>query len=173
MTGELTMRPVFFLAFFVSVGLLMGCQQPPDPVRDATAKLKPVVETYVQAWNTGNLSALDGICVPQVVRYDRTTDVSRGLDSLKGVIASIRGMYPDFKVTIEEEFYVGDHAAVRWTITGTNIGPGAFPPTGKSFKASGLSLSRFVDGKLAEEHTEYDMHSVLQQLGVQATPPTK
>ncbi len=167
------MRPVFFSALFVSIGLLMGCQQSPDPVREATAKLKPVVEAYVQVWNTGNLSALDGICVPQVVRHDRTTDVSRGLDSLKGVIASIRGMYPDFKVTIEEEFFLPDHAMVRWSITGTNTGPGGFTPTGKSFKATGLSLSRFENGKLAEEHAEYDRSSVLLQLGVQQPPLAK
>ncbi len=35
------------------------------------------------------------------------------------------------------------------------------------------SYLRFVDGKLAEEHAEYDMLSVLQQLGFQATPPAK
>jgi len=167
------MRPVFFLAFFVSVGLLMGCQQPPDPVQEATAKHKPVTDAYIQAWNTGNVNTLDAICVPQVVRYDRTAEVFRGLDSLKGVIARIRQTYPDFKVTSLEEFYVGDHAVVLWTVTGTNTGPGEFPPTGKSFKASGLSLSRFVDGKLAEEHAEYDMLSVLQQLGFKVTPPTQ
>jgi steroid delta-isomerase-like uncharacterized protein len=167
------MKPIFCLALFASAGLLMGCQQPPDPVREATAKLKPVVDAYTQVWNTGNLNALDAICVPQVVRYDRTTDVYRGLDSLKRFIARIRETYPDFKVTTEEVFYVGDHAVARWTITGTNTGPGTFPPTGKSFKATGLSLSRFVDGKLAEERAEYDRFSVLQQLGFQLTPPAK
>jgi predicted ester cyclase len=166
------MKPIFFLSLFVSAGFLMGCQTP-DPVREATAKLKPVVDTYVQAWNTGNLKTLDAICDPQVVRYDRMTVVYRGLDSLKRSIELIRATYPDFKVTTEEELYVGDHAVVRWTITGTNTGPGTFPPTGKSFKVSGLSLSRFVNGKLAEERAAYDRLDLLQQLGFQVTPPTK
>ena len=166
------MKPIFSLFLCVSAALLMGCQAP-DPVREATAKLKPVADAYMQAWNTGNVNTLDAICVPQVVRYDRMAEAVRGLDSLKGAIARIRQTYPDFKLTSEEEFYVGNHAVVRWTVTGTNTGPGAFPPTGKSFKVSGLSLSRFVDGKLAEEHTEYDMLSVLQQLGFQVAPPAK
>jgi len=166
------MKPIFVLSLFVSASLLMGCQTP-DPVQQATAKLKPVVDTYVQAWNTGNINTLDAICDPQFVRHDRTTEVYRGLGSVKQFIVLTRATYPDFKVTTEEVFCVGDHAVVRWTITGTNTGPGTFPPTGKTFKASGLSLSRFVDGKLAEEYAEYDGLSVLQQLGFQATPPTK
>jgi predicted ester cyclase len=166
------MKPIFFLSLFVSAGLLMGCQ-PPDPVREATAKLKPVVDIYVRAWNTGNLNTLDAVCVPHVVRYDRMTEAYRGLDSLKRHITLIRAMYPDFKVTTEEELYVGNHAVVHWTITGTNTGPGIFPPTGKSFKVSGLSLSRFVDGKLAEERAAYDWLSMLEQLGFKVTPPSK
>ena len=164
---------LFVVALFVGVSLLMGCQQPPDPVREATAQLKPVVEAYVQVWNTGNLGALDGICVPQVVRYERTTDMSKGLDSLKGVIAFVRRMYPDLKVTIEEEFFVPNHAVVRWSITGTASGSGAAAPTKKSFKVTGLSLTRFENGKIAEEHAEYDRSSLLLQLGFSLTPPAK
>jgi predicted ester cyclase len=160
------MRSVFFLTLCAILCLLMGCQQPPDPIREATAKLKPVVDAYLRAWNTGKLDVLDTICVSGVVRYDRTTGVARGLDSLKDFIKSIRATYPDFKVTAVEELYLPDHAVVRWTITGTNTGPGGFTPTGRSFKATGLSLSDFTNSKLAVEHAEYDRSAVLLQLGV-------
>jgi predicted ester cyclase len=170
--GGLTMKPIMFLILLVSVGLLIGCQ-PPDPVREATAKLKPAVDTYIHAWNTGNLDTLNTICDPQVVAYVGTTSAYRGLDSLKLFIAGTRTMYPDFKVTVEEELFVGNHAVTRWTITGTNTGPGYIPPTGKSFKVSGLTLSRFVNGKLAEYRQEYDRLYLLQQVGFKLTPPTK
>ncbi|MEK6756634.1 MAG: ester cyclase [Bacteroidota bacterium] len=166
------MKPIVFLILLVSAGLVIGCQ-PPDPVREATAKLKPVEDTYVHAWNKGNLDTLNAICDPQVAAYVGMTSAYRGLDSLKRFIAGTRTMYPDFKVTVEEELYVGNHAVTRWTITGTNTVPGDFPPTGKSFKVSGLSLSRFVNGKLAEERLEYDRLYLLQQLGFKLTPPTK
>lgn len=166
------MKLILFLSLFVSAGLVIGCQ-PPDPVREATAKLKPVVDTYVHAWNTGNLDTLNAICDPQVVTYVGITSEYRGLDSLKRFLAGMRTMYPDFKVTVEEELYVGNHAVTRWTITGTNTGPGYIPPTGKSFKVSGLSLSRFVNGKLAEERMEYDRLYTMQQLGFKLTPATK
>jgi predicted ester cyclase len=170
--GGLTMKPIVILILLVGVGLLIGCQ-PRDPVQEATAKLKPVVDAYVHAWNTGKLDTLSAICDPQVVAYVGTTSAYRGLDSLKRFITGTRTMYPDFKVTVEEELYVGNHAVTRWIITGTNTVPGDFPPTGKSFKVSGLSLSRFVNGKLAEECMEYDRLYLEQQLGFKLTPPTK
>ena len=58
-------------------------------------------------------------------------------------------------------------------IAGTNTGPVYVPPTGKSFKVSGLNVGRFVNGKLAEELMEYDRLYTYQQLGFKLTPPTK
>ena len=81
-------------------------------------------------------------------------------------------MYPDFKVTIEEEVCVGDRAMVYWTMSGTNTGPGMYPPTGKAFKTGGLSLSRLVNGKLMEERAMYDRLDMMQQLGFQLAPPS-
>jgi predicted ester cyclase len=130
-------------------------------------------DTYVHAWNTGNLDTLNAICDPQVMAYVGMTSAYRGLDSLKRFIAGARTMYPDFKVSVEEELYVGNHAVTRWTITRTNTVPGDFPPTGKSFEVSGLSLTRFMDGKLAELRIEYDRLYSMQHLGFKLTPPTK
>lgn len=166
------MKPMMLLILLVSVGLLMGCQ-PPDPVREATAKFKPVVDAYYQAWNTGSFDTLNAICDPQVVRYAGMSGTDRGIDSLKRMMAGVRSMFPDFKLTVEEELYVGNHAVVRWIITGTNTVPGDLPPTGKSFKVSGLSLIRFVNGKLAEDRAEMNYLDAWQQLGFKLTPPTK
>jgi hypothetical protein len=46
--------------FFVAI----GCQQP-----DASRELKPIGDAYVEAWNTGNLDALDAIIDPQFARH--------------------------------------------------------------------------------------------------------
>ena len=165
------MKPIVFLVLLVSVCLLIGCQ-PRDPAQEATAKFKPVVSTYFQAWNTGNLDSLNAICDPQYVRYEGMTESDK-LDSLKRFIANVRMMIPDFKLTVEEELYVGDHAVVRFSVTGTNTGPGNLPPTGKSFKVSGLSLIRFMNGKLAEDHSEVNYLHLWRQLGYKLAPPAK
>lgn len=165
------MKPIVFLVLLVSVCLLIGCQ-PRDPVQEATVKFKPVVDAYYYAWNTGKLDTLNAICDPQYVRHEGMTGTVK-LDSLKRFIANVRTMIPDFKLTVEEELYVGDHAMSRYIATGTHTGPGYLPPTGKSFKFSGLSLFRFVNGKLAENYNEMDYLYFWQQLGFKLTPPTK
>ena len=95
------------------------------------------------------------------------------LDSLKRFMVNMRSMVPDFKLTIEEELYVGDYAVIRYVVAGTHTGQGGPPPTGKPFKVSGLSLIRFVNGKLAEDHTEINYLDLWKQLGYKLVPPTK
>jgi predicted ester cyclase len=165
------MKPLVILILLVSVCILIGCQ-PRDPVQEATVKYRPVVEAYYHVWNTGKLDTLNAICDPQYVRYEGMSGADK-LDSVKKFITNVRMMVPDFKLTIEEALYLGDRAVVRYGLTGTHTGQGGPPPTGKSFKVSGLSLMRFVNGKLAEDHTEIDYLHLWRQLGYKLAPPTK
>jgi len=149
----------------LSVGIFVACQ-PPDPA----AELQPITDSYVQAWNTGDVSLLDSIVDPAFARHaDRYG--ATGLDSLKQVIAAIRTQYPDFTVTIDEQFFTADHGMARWTWTGTNTGPGDFPPTGVAVTQTGASLVRFSNGKVAEEWAYTDNLALLTQLGFTVTPP--
>ena len=59
----------------------------------------------------------------------------------------------------------------RWTFTGNHTGPGSFPPTGKKVQVTGISISRIVNGKVAEEWVETDNLSAVQQLGFTLTSP--
>ena len=58
-----------------------------------------------------------------------------------------------------------------WTFTGTNSGPGAMPPTGKSVKLSGATRVRYQDGKIVEELVFFDVLDWQTQLGFTLTPP--
>ena len=39
------------------------------------------------------------------------------------------------------------------------------PPSGKRISVAGITISRFEDGKVAEEWELYDMMGMMQQLG--------
>jgi predicted ester cyclase len=152
--------------FFVAI----GCQQP-----DASRELKPIVDVYVEAWNTGDLDALDAIIDPQFVRHVSPTSPTSaaGLDSLKKVISTFRTTYPDFQVTIDEEIYAGSKSVGRWSYTATNTGPGRIPPTGKQVTATGISILHYSNGMIVEEWVETDILSTMQQLGFTLTPPSE
>ena len=165
------MKPTTLVSLLAIALLLFSCKAR-DPMQEATAQFKPILHVYVHAWSTGNLDTLNAILDPQVVRYEGTA-VVKSLDALKKVIASERTAFPDFKATIDEEYYFPDHAVLRWTVSGTNTGPGEFPPTGKPFKNTGLSLYRFANGKMVEERAETDGSNFMIQLGFRVVPPGK
>ncbi len=159
-------KTVALVTMFV---IVTGCQKP-----DASKELKPIAEKYIEAWNTGNMDILDTIIDPQFVRHVSPSSITGavGLDSLKKVISNFRTTYPDFHVAFEEEIYVDNKAAGRWSFTATNTGPGSIPPTGKQIKATGISILHFKNGKIIEEWAEVDNLSIMLQLGFTLTPPS-
>lgn len=159
-------RPAAKYASLLLVFFLVGCQP-----ADTSSQLKPVMDTYAEAWNTGNLDLLDDIIDPGFVRILAGDTVAVGLDSLKSAISSVRTAYPDFNVTVEEEIFNGSKAAGTWVFTATNTGPGDFPPTGKMVRVTGVSIIHFANGKIAREIAEAANLSLMLQLGFTLTPP--
>jgi predicted ester cyclase len=48
---------------------------------------------------------------------------------------------------------------------------GEIPPTGKSFRFSGVAVDRIVEGKIAEEWVYFNVPDILQPLGFRLVPP--
>ncbi|NIM50076.1 MAG: hypothetical protein GTN62_07035 [Gemmatimonadales bacterium] len=157
-----------FLPLIVALVTITGCQ-PPDPA----AELKPITDAYVEAWNSGNLDGLDAIMDPQFER--RVSPASGtgaiGIDALKEVIAAFRTQFPDFRVVLDEEIFAADRAIARWTFTGTNTGPGDFPPTGRAVTLSGTSIIHLSEGRMVTEWVQSDNLHLFQQLGFTLSPP--
>lgn len=133
---------------------------------------KEHIDAYVAGWNTGDLEGLDAVISEQTIRKGPAALESdaHNLSELKDVINKFREAYPDAHVHIEEFFEQGDRTFARWTFTGTNTGPGDFPPTGNSVKVEGTSFSRFEGGKLAEELVYFDALGMMTQLGLVELP---
>ena len=147
--------------------IVIGCQQ-----KDASVKLKPMIDKYIEIWNTGNLDALDAIIDPKFeFRMTPKFKATIGIDSLKQVANYYRTAYPDFHIKIDEEFYSEDKAAIIWTITGTNTGPGIFPATGKKINVQGMSIFHFVNNKIFDEWIAGNNLLWFKQLGFTLTPP--
>jgi predicted ester cyclase len=64
-----------------------------------------------------------------------------------------------------------DIVASRWMISGTHGGPfQGVPATGRLISFVGCDFSRVVDGKVAEHWAQFDLLSVLQQIGALPAP---
>ena len=61
----------------------------------------------------------------------------------------------------------GDHVVARWTSTGTHLGDlQGIAPTGRRITSTGITIARFVNGKIAEEWANWDTLGLMRQLGV-------
>ncbi len=61
----------------------------------------------------------------------------------------------------------GENVATRFTMSGTHEGDfDGLAPTHKKVAATGVLISRYENGKLVEDWDQFDMHGLLQQLGV-------
>ena len=164
------------LTMIIPLALLLcftfSCQQQVEEgITEEEAKA--LTESSLEIWNEGNLALIEEVYAPEYVRHDSAfpEDIV-GLDDFKKLITFMRTAYPDFNVTFDDMIVKGDKVVVRWTMIGTNTGPrGDLLPTGKKVRISGISMSRIVNGKTAEEWQFYNSLDVALQLGFTLTPP--
>ena len=88
------------------------------------------------------------------------------------MVASVfGGGFRDWNISIEDQIAEGDRVASRWAASATHTGPVmGMPPTGKTVQVTGVNVARFADGKIVESWFNFDMLTLLQQLGAIPTP---
>jgi steroid delta-isomerase-like uncharacterized protein len=133
---------------------------------------KAIVPRLFEAWNTGNLDAIEELyAADYVADYRPYAPLRRGHDAIKGMVQRAHVAFPDYHEELEEMVAEGDKVVLRFTITGTQLGQwGPLPPTGKPVRFEEIVILRFVDGKVAEQRGIVDNLAALRQLGVVPTP---
>lgn len=160
----------------VAVALLTACapEAEQDPAvealrgaAEAESQMLATLETWIEAWDTGNTDTLDAITAPGIQRTapDRNAN---GLAEYKAVIAEVRTVYPDFRITNDGSAVGPDGGFVQWTVTGTDSG--TEDATGNALKTTGISRYQFEDGKIVSEFVVFDTAAVLSQLEREELP---
>ncbi len=126
------------------------------------------VKRYVSdIWNAGNSALLGEFVTTDHVRHQPGGDVV-GIDALSSAITALRVGFPDlhFDATVIPANDGGQTVTRRWVMTGTHDGVYAdIAPTGRSIESTGVGISRFEGGKIAEEWISRDDLGLLAQLG--------
>jgi predicted ester cyclase len=81
----------------------------------------------------------------------------RGLDGVRKSVALYRLIFSGLQIRVEDQVSEGDRVVSRWTATGTN--------RGRRLAVSGITISRFADGRIVEDWTASDNLDLLRQLG--------
>jgi steroid delta-isomerase-like uncharacterized protein len=120
-------------------------------------------------FQAGNLAVADEILAPDFAMHSpgAPSELTHGSEGMKRFATAMRTAFPDLQATHEDTISQGDKVVIRWTLSGTHIGPWlGIPPTARSFRVSGIDIFRILDGKLVELWQEGDTLGFLQQLGV-------
>ncbi len=135
------------------------------------ARVRRVVE---EACNGGHLAALDALLPPPsppaTVADDVMGPAGSGMPPLREYLAAFRAAVPDARWTIVEQISQGNTVVTRLAVQGSFSGPllGLAPP-GRPATLTGVAISRFVGGHLAELWLQADLLGLLVQL--ELSPP--
>ena len=128
---------------------------------------KKFVRRLVDAINAGNWSTLDELFAPNYVDRTPLLGSTPNLAGVKQILTQLRAAFPDFRYTVEDEFYAGDKIVSRLTAQGTQKGEFmGSPATGKQATWTEIHISRIADGKSVEHWGIVDQYAMLQQLGL-------
>jgi steroid delta-isomerase-like uncharacterized protein len=131
---------------------------------------------FEEVWNKGNQVVVDELFAQNYTHHDPSTaDLGQGPQSEKRRVTLYRNAFPDLRFTIEDVIAEGETVMARYTARGTHKGNlNEIAATGKQINVTGVSISRFTNGKIAESWVNWDALGLMQQIGVVAeTAKTK
>ena len=119
-----------------------------------------------EAISSGDLQALHNIFSADVVEHDPAPGQGKGPDGYIKLFTMMRTAFPDLKVTVEHIVQDENNVAMAYKIHGTHKGDFmGIAPTGKTFEARGMQISRFENGKIVERWGSSDELGLVKQLG--------
>jgi predicted ester cyclase len=134
------------------------------------AQLRRLAESYTAAWCSQNAASVAGFYSLDGSLRVNADPTAVGRDAIAGVAQGFMAAYPDLKVIMDDIIVDGEQTVYRWTLVGTNTGPGG---TGKRVHISGFEAWRIgADGLIAESRGHFDGAEYQRQLeqGVNGAP---
>jgi predicted SnoaL-like aldol condensation-catalyzing enzyme len=127
-----------------------------------------VLENARQKFNQGDVEGyLNELYRPDVTLHYLPPGLPPGHEGARLFYGGFLAGFPDAQLVFDDTISEGDRVAVRFHVDMTHQGEfNGIPPTGKRGSLAGMTVMRFVDGKVAERWSESDFMGLLQQLGV-------
>jgi len=136
----------------------------------STAGIERVVRRlYDEVW-TGHDYAVAGELFDPEFAYDHAPGL-KGAEAKLQAVRNYHQTFPGLQVTIEDLVISAADAAVRFTITGTDLGGfRGRPPTGRKMSSWGVDFYGFREQRITSNWVGVDWLGLLIQLGVVSDP---
>ena len=121
---------------------------------------------FEECLTRGNLQVLNELVANNYSYHEPTVGDVNGRDALQQLVMQYRTAFPDLQMKINQQFADGDTVITHWTATGTHRGElFGVRPTNKRVTCDGIMITRLQNGKIVEEHEQWDVFGCLRQLG--------
>ncbi len=134
-----------------------------------TDPLRNLAESYTAAWCSQNAASVAAFYSPDGSLSINGGAAAQGRAAIAEAAQAFMTAFPDLQVSMDGLSVEADRITYRWTLWGTNTGPGG---TGQRVRVSGYEEWRIgEDGLIAESHGHFDSAEYQRQLerGVDAT----
>jgi steroid delta-isomerase-like uncharacterized protein len=133
----------------------------------SVAEHKALIHRAVDAFNQGDLSAVDQLFTPDYVDHDPSrAGLPPGPAGVKLAWQGFRAAFPDAQVTVDDSVAEGQTVAVRGTLRGTHHGElMGIPATARPVRVTFIDFNRIANGQMAERWAEADTLGLMQQVG--------
>ena len=123
---------------------------------------------FEEVWNKGRTEAIDEMFDPEGLAYGLAEDGGplKGTEGFKAFHAAYTSAFPDMRIQVEDVIQEGDKCAVRFSGSGTHTGEGiGLEATNRPVTFTGMSFTRWKNGKIVEGWNEVDISGIMKQLG--------
>jgi len=127
---------------------------------------------YEECWNKAMLETVGDLYAKDSRFRDPVfPNMAPGIESMKRHMQTSRSAFPDLKFTINDVIAEKDEVVVHWTAQGTHQGQFlGLAPTHRKATVGGTSIFRIKNNKITEQWSDWNVLTLLDQLGVATTP---
>jgi steroid delta-isomerase-like uncharacterized protein len=134
---------------------------------------RQIVQRFMdECWSRGNLNTVMELVANDCRYHDPVfPSLTSGAENIKNHIQTCRNGFPDLTFSIDDTIAERNEVVAHWTGTGTHKGQFlGMPPTNKKASVTGTSIFRIEDGKIVEEWANWNLMSMMEQLGIATAP---
>jgi steroid delta-isomerase-like uncharacterized protein len=135
----------------------------------SSADLKYLVRRWFdEVWNQGRQDTIDALLTSDSIVHglsDASGQPVHGPAGFRTFYDRFRSAFSDIHIAIDDMLAEGDKVCARFTFeaihSGADLGPA---PTGRRIRITGLCISRWRDGRIAEAWNEFDAAGMMAQM---------
>jgi steroid delta-isomerase-like uncharacterized protein len=134
---------------------------------------KKIAERFMdECWNQGKVEAIREVLSTGCNFHDPVfPNLTSGADNMKRHIEMCRSGFPDLKFSVDDTIAERNEVVHHWTARGTHKAQFlGLAPTNRKAKISGTSIYRIEGGKIVEQWSDWNLMTLMEQLGVSMAP---